>query len=461
MKIRTKLTIRYAGATAFVFILFMLTIYISTNRSRSREFYRDLKREAITKAHLFLDKKVDAETMQSIYLSNREFIDEVEVAVYDTAFHLLYHDAQQIDIVKETPQMIEDILLNKNIEFYQEDYQVVGLLYNYEGTNYIVTAAAFDGYGYAKQESLRWLLILLTVVGLVLLASLGYILAKSALSPVSLLVQKVDKMTASDLNQRFLIQNKEDELGELTQTFNKMLDRIEQSFNAQKMFVSNVSHELRTPMAALKAELEISLLKGRSTEEYKMAIENALIDAKKVIRLIEDLLDLAKTDYLKEGVQKEKIRLDELLLDVRESILKVSPDYFVELSFVDIPTDEALISVLGNRYLLCTAFMNLMENNCKYSQDKTSYIRISYKDDLAIIYFSDRGVGMTPKDIENVFLPFYRGENTNHIDGNGIGMTLTQRIITLHQGRISIASVLKQGTTFIIKIPHLGATMTG
>ena len=105
--------------------------------------------------------------------------------------------------------------------------------------------------------------------------------------------------------------------------------------------------------------------------------------------------------------------------------------------------------------------MNLMENNCKYSQDKTSYIRISYKDDLAIIYFSDRGVGMTPKDIENVFLPFYRGENTNHIDGNGIGMTLTQRIITLHQGRISIASVLKQGTTFIIKIPHLGATMTG
>ena len=103
MKIRSILTIKYAGITATIFLVFMATIYCVNEHLRSDSFYRSLRSEAITKAHLFLNNQVDVETMQSIYLNNRQFIDEVEVAVYTPDFRILYHDALHNDIIKETP----------------------------------------------------------------------------------------------------------------------------------------------------------------------------------------------------------------------------------------------------------------------------------------------------------------------------------------------------------------------
>lgn len=103
MKIRTRLTLNYTAASALLFILFLVIVYVATEDNREKEFYIGLKREAITKANLFLKNKVDAATMQSIYRNNRSFLDEVEVAIYNTSFDLLYHDAMEIDIIKETP----------------------------------------------------------------------------------------------------------------------------------------------------------------------------------------------------------------------------------------------------------------------------------------------------------------------------------------------------------------------
>ena len=88
--------------------------------------------------------------MQDIYLNNKEFINEVEVAIYTPDFKMLYHDAVQNDIIKENRQMISSILNKKEIEFYIGKYQGIGMLYTLNGKNYIVTAAAYDGYGYAN-----------------------------------------------------------------------------------------------------------------------------------------------------------------------------------------------------------------------------------------------------------------------------------------------------------------------
>ena len=132
MKIRTTLTLQYAGLTAAVFFVFVMAVYYVSEHSRSNAFFRNLQSEAITKAHLFLKNQVDAKTMQSIYLNNQKFIDEVEVAVYTTDFKILYHDALQNDIVKETPEMIKRILQRKNINFYVDEYQAIGLVYPFE-----------------------------------------------------------------------------------------------------------------------------------------------------------------------------------------------------------------------------------------------------------------------------------------------------------------------------------------
>ena len=455
MKIKTTLTLQYAGLTAAVFFVFVIAVYYVSEHSRSNAFFRNLQSEAITKAHLFLNNQVDAKTMQSIYLNNQKFINEVEVAVYTTDFKILYHDALQNDIIKETPEMVERILKRKNISFYVDEYQAIGLVYPFEGKDYIVTAAAYDGYGYANRDALRNMLILLFIGGLTVLAIVGYILSRSTLKPIRNIVKEAEKITASHIDKRLPVKNEQDELGELSITFNDLLERLEKSVNSHKMFVSNVSHELRTPMAALTAELDLALLKERTSEQYQAAIGNALQDSRRIINLIDGLLNLAKADYQSEQITMEEVRLDELLLDARELVLKAHPDYHIELVFEQEAEEDNVLTVIGNSYLLTTAFVNLVENNCKYSSNRTSSVLIAYWEQWAIIRLSDNGVGMSDVDKENLFKLFYRGENKNIAPGNGIGMTLTQKIIHLHKGELTVSSHKDEGTTFVVKLPHI------
>ena len=455
MKIRTTLTLQYAGLTAAVFFVFVMAVYYVSEHSRSNAFFRNLQSEAITKAHLFLKNQVDAKTMQSIYLNNQKFINEVEVAVYTTDFKILYHDALQNDIVKETPEMIKRILQRKNINFYVDEYQAIGLVYPFEGKDYVVTAAAYDGYGYANRDALRNMLILLFIGGLSVLVVVGYILSRSTLKPIRNIVKEAEKITASHIDKRLPVKNEQDELGELSTTFNALLERLEKSFNSQKMFVSNASHELRTPMAALTAELDLALLKERSSEQYQMAIGNALQDSHRIVNLIDGLLNLAKADYQSEQITMDEVRLDELLLDARELVLKAHPDYHIELVFEQEAEEDNVLTVIGNSYLLTTAFVNLVENNCKYSSNRTSSVLIAYWEQWAIIRLSDTGVGMSDTDKENLFTLFYRGENKNIAPGNGIGMALTQKIIHLHKGELTVSSHKDEGTTFVVKLPHI------
>ena len=456
MKIRTKLTWQNTGVTAAVFLFCMCLIYLLSEQARSRTFFHDLKSEALTKAHLYLQNQVDAQTMQSIYLNNRKFINEVEVAVYTTDFRMLYLDAIQSDIIKEDRNMINDIMRRKEIEFYIGRYQGIGMLYSFGGKDYIVTAAAYDGYGYNNLYELQQTLLILFVVGLTLLFLAGYFLARASLKPIREIVKEAESITAQHIHKRLPVKNEKDELGELSTTFNALLERLEISFNSQKMFVSNVSHEMRTPLAALMAELDLALQKERTGEQYRQAMQNVLQDARRMNKLIDGLLNLAKADYQKEQIKMQEIRLDELLLDVREFILRAHPEYHIDLLFEqEEADDDRLITVMGNLYLLNIAFSNLIENNCKYSDNKSSFIQISYWDKHTVIRLSDSGIGMSDTDKAHLFTLFYRGTQENVTEGHGIGMALSQKIIHLHQGTISVHSEEGKGTTFVVELPHI------
>lgn len=456
MKIRTALTLKNTGVTATVFLLCMVLIYLVSEQTRDKTFFRDLKSEGITKAHLFLADQVDARIMQSIYLNNRKFINEVEVAVYTTDFQMLYHDAIQNDIIKETQEMINDILRKKEIEFHIGKYQGVGMVYPYKGKEYIVTAAAYDGYGYDNLIGLQKTLFILFIVGLSLLFITGYFLARVSLQPIRNIVNEAETITASQIDRRLPVKNEKDELGELSTAFNALLNRLEVSFNSQRMFVSNVSHELRTPLSALIAELGLSLQKERTTEQYRYAMQNMLQDARRMTRLIDGLLNLAKADYRKEEISMRDVRLDELLLDVRELILRAHPEYHIDLLFgQEEADDDRLITTMGNPYLLNIAFSNLIENNCKYSGNNASSVQISFWDRWTIIHLSDNGIGMSEIDKQNLYTLFYRGEDEKIVEGHGIGMALSQKIIRLHGGEIAVHSERGEGTTFVVKLPHV------
>lgn len=401
---RVLLTLKYTFFMSVVLVASLIIIYIVSDRARHESFQGTLRSEAITKANLFLENKVDVSTMQHIYLNNTQFINEVEVAVYTPDFKMLYHDAAEHDMVKETREMIQQICEKGEMSIeVDKGYQAVGILYK---GKYVVTAAAHDGYGEANMVTLRNTLLSILLVSILLMLVAGYVLATLTIRP------------------------------------------IERALTAQKMFASNVSHELRTPLAAIMGELGLALQKERTPEDYQGRISRALDDASRMSDTIIGLLNLARAEYDASQIKMESIRVDELLMDVIEEMLRAKPEYHINLSFADTPDSDDEISVIANRYLLALAFRNLIENNCKYSSDHTSNVAIGVQQGLSVT-FADNGIGMTPAEYRNLFRMFYRG--SNHAEGgHGIGMALVQRIMVLHNARIDVQSKEGHGTKFII-----------
>lgn len=452
MKIRTRLTILFTLITATILLAFASVIYISAKENRENEFYSLLKKEALTKANLFFNAKVETKTLQDIYRNNRQILNEVEVAIYDSSFNLLYHDAVDIDYVKETPEMINEIYQKGEKQFYQEEWQVIGLRYEYENKNYIITATAIDQYGYNKLDSLLKNSIIVFVISILFIYIAGRFFSKRAFDPVKEITEKARVISATNLDLRLNSKDSKDELSELANTFNEMLGRLENSFDAQKNFVSNISHELRTPLAAIITELELSTNKEKNITEYKSTIQNALVDAKKLVRLSNSLLDLAKASYDPTEISFKQIRIDEVLLDARQQVQQINPDYNIDIAYEQEFENDNEITINGNEYLLKVAFVNLFENGCKFSKDKQSNVSIGFKKEKIQLRFSDKGIGISEDDLKNIFTPFYRGENKIFADGNGIGLSLTQTIIHLHKGIISVQSNVNEGTTFTILI---------
>jgi len=455
MTIRNKITLLFTAIIAALLLVFALVIYYSFSENREEEYYNLLRHTAITKANLLLDAKVAPSILQLIYHQSENTLFQEEVAIYDTAFHLLYHDAVEIDKVKETKQMIDDIVKNKEIRFYQGELQVVGISYHHNNNDYVITAAANDQYGYAKLSNLKYTLIISFFVGIVIILLAGKFFANRALKPVSNMVDKVEEITATNLDLRIHEGNGKDEIAELAVTFNAMLNRLEKSFDAQKEFVSNISHELRTPLTTMLAELQLTMNDERNNEEYKKSIRHAISDAQKLVRLSNGLLDLAKANYDQTEITFKEVRLDEVLLDARNDVLHDQPDYKVNIIFEREIEDDNFISVKGNEYLLKVAFKNLMENGCKFSEEKETTVAISYFENKSILRFQDNGIGISAEEVSNIFTPFYRGINKQYTGGTGIGLSLTQKIIQLHKGEIIVASILNEGTVFTIEFPNV------
>lgn len=450
MKIRLRLALLFTALAAAILLAFAAVIYWSARSNREREFYALLQKEALTKANLVLDAKVDTATLQRIYRNNRQIINEVEVAVYDGNFRLLYHDAVDIDFVKEHPEMLAQIRDEGMVQFYQDGWQVIGLRHEFEGRQYLLTAAAYDQYGYNKLESLLQNMVAVFAIATALIFGAGLYFARRALQPVAAMTEQARRISATNLHLRLPVGRNADELAELAATFNNMLAQLENSFEAQKNFVSNISHELRTPLAAMIAELELAHSRERSTEEYRSVIARTLGDARKMARLTGSLLDLARAEYDPAQITFRPLRIDELLFDARQQVLQAHPDYRIDIGFANEPATEAQIMLNGNEYLLKVALMNLLENGCKFSDNHHCTATLHFTATGMEISVEDKGIGIAPDDLPHIFEPFYRGANSRFAEGNGIGLSLTQKIVRLHKGTIEVFSEPDKGTRFLL-----------
>ncbi|WP_026464056.1 HAMP domain-containing sensor histidine kinase [Adhaeribacter aquaticus] len=455
MSIRNKLTLLFSLIFAGILFLFAITIFVSYEKDRQDDFFKQLKRQAITKVNLLLVTKVKPEVLQLIYKSASSYEISEEIGVFDSNFNLIYHDAADEDFIVESQELINEIIRKKEIRFVINRHQAIGFTIVNEGKTYVVTAVAYDEFGFEKLENLIYTLIITFCLSMILVIACGRYFAKQALRPVTEMVDRVEEITATNLDLRVNEGSGKDEISELAITFNQMLNRLEKSFDAYKEFVSNIAHEIRTPLAAIITELELSENKERSIAEYKKVINDSLSDARKLAKLSSSLLDLAKASYDPAKISFKEFRIDELLLDAQEQLQKLHNNCNINIHFEKEFEHDRDISVRGNEYLLKVAFVNLMENACKFSADKQCQIVISFADNKIILKFIDNGIGISPTDLNNIFIPFFRGNNKSYSDGHGIGLSLTEKIINLHNGRISVISEINKGTTFEMELPQL------
>jgi two-component system sensor histidine kinase MprB len=330
--------------------------------------------------------------------------------------------------------------------------QAIGIFYHDNQGDYVIVAAAENIYGKRRLQTLATIMAAIFVGSLVVIYVVGRGFAGRALAPIAALNDQVDRITAHDLHlrvdERPLRTSERDDLRRLARTFNRLLERLETSFEGQRTFVRNASHELRTPLTACIGELQVLLARERPAEAYKEGAVSVLVELQQLKQLINNLLDLAQAD---EAVAlTEEVRLDELLWEVREAVAPPQRSrVHVDLgNLSELPADPAAFEIRGHRVLLARAIGNLVDNALKYSNPEQS-ITLSLRclpGSGCIVRVADAGQGIAADDLNQVFQPFFRSASVRGVVGHGVGLPLAQRIVALHGGTLTLRSELGRGT---------------
>lgn len=453
MRIRTKLTILFAIIVSAIIIGFSLSVYILSANFRVEQFYQRLRDRANTTAKLLIDVKEVDSSLLKIIDRNTLLLPQEQIVIYNYLNEQIYNSLESEPI--EYPiELLNEIRINHEVLFNQNDKEVIGLQYSDEFNRFVVIASAYDKFGRGKLVFLRLIIIITFFISITLTVISGLFYSSQALRPISRIINEVDNITDKSLNVRLNEGNKKDEISKLSITFNRMLDRLEKAFNMQKSFVSNASHELRTPLTVMKGQLEVALLKNRTEQEYKELILSLRDDIDNMSNLSNNLLDLAQASIDFSEIKKVNLRIDELLISSQSELQSKKPNYNVVIDFTEFPDSEEKLIIFGNELLLKSAIKNLMDNACKYSNDLSVHVSMSFEEKCCKLIFSDKGIGISATDLELIFEPFYRASNVKKINGHGLGLSLTKKIIEIHNCTIEIESEINKGTKVLVNLPY-------
>jgi signal transduction histidine kinase len=453
MEIRKKLTYQFIGIVAFILWFSLVAIYVLFSQARKEEFYHRLGSKAKLVAQMLLDiDEIDSELLKRIEKNNPLSLSNEKIVIFNYKNEKIYStDDDSTLTFSET--RIQQVRMEKELRFRQNNYEIFGQFYTGQFDRIVVFAAATDIFGINKLKNLRIIMLIVFILSLVIVFIAGRLFAIRALAPISKIVHQVNGIEVANLNARLDKGNEKDEIAHLAQTFNKMLERLEAAFLIQKNFIANASHELRTPLTVITGQLEVVLMKARTSEDYKNTLILVLNEIKDLNFLSNKLLLLAQTGTTGGEPNFVPVRIDDVLWKSQKEVLNRNKIYSIEIIFEDGIDDDSKLLVSGNELLLKTALTNLMDNACKYSENHHAEVRLNSVNSILTIQFIDQGIGISPEEIDLIFHPFFRSKNVIHVAGHGIGLSLVMNIIAQHNGKIQVSSEMGKGSVFKLDIP--------
>ncbi|MGC4103474.1 HAMP domain-containing sensor histidine kinase [Ferruginibacter sp.] len=438
-----------------ILALVSLSIYYFSVKEREESFRGRIEKRALYSAKVYADvKDSNFSVLRRLDVSSSAFFKKsITITGYKDAYVYMYSDSTG-DSLYLTKEIIEKAKIDGATFFTHGNKKAVAIHHVDKNSNFIVAVSAIDKDGQEYLVELNKILLVSLLLAVLLSFFAGIIFARKLVYPIERITGEVNLITSVDLSKRVKIDSEKNELTKLAETFNNLLNRLQDSFAIQRRFISNASHELSTPLTSVSSQLEVAMQKNRTQEEYKEVIVSVYEDIKELQLLTQSLLDIAKAGS-QGAINLEEVRLDEVLFKVVSDIQKQNKDYRAALDFDVFPEDEKMLTVFGNTNLLYSALKNIIENGCKYSDSNRSTISAEFKPAEVLIKVHNQGEVIPENDIQNIFQPFFRADSAQGKPGFGLGLTLAKNILSLHKGTITVDSTKQTGTVFIINIPNI------
>jgi heavy metal sensor kinase len=276
---------------------------------------------------------------------------------------------------------------------------------------------------------------------------------ESAMRPVRDIAGQAMRIEAGTLDQRIVTHAETDEYRALVAVLNRMLERLEQGFLAQRRLTADMSHELRTPLTALRGEIEVALRADRSPREYQHVLRSALEESERLSRMAEDLLLITRAEshllHPEIGPQDLNQAVRAALTALRRRVAEkgLSMDTALDGGLPPVPVDAALLARL---------VAALLDNAVKYAPpDGTVRVLTERWPDGAHLVVEDSGPGIAAADLPHVFEPFYRADQARtRGDGTGLGLALAAAVVRVHGGRIAARNGAQGGAQLDVVLPY-------
>lgn len=464
MEIRTRLSLTFIAFVLPVFLLLLGTFYVYFDQSKHDDFLIKLRNRGITMAQLLMKKRVIQEPLlRQIDENTHTAYSDRRVVIFDNKNRLMY-DSGEIDNrtgthspISINAHLLSQIGPGREVRLANGRRRGLGLLVEQPGQRLKVISYAIDDYGVRTMNEALAVMGFTFGVTVLLMVGLSRLFASRAVSPIVDMIQQINQITPSNVDTRLTTPSHTDELAQLARTFNQMLDRLS-AFELQRSFIANASHELRTPLSVLTNQIEVALMKPRPASEYEQLLTSLREDISQLTTLSNGLLELAQLENRQVNEGGAVVALDDVLYEAVGLVIRKQPTYRITLgeSKSGVTSDEALpdVTLNGDPSLLKSAFINLIDNGCKFSASHHVQLTVVVCDTSVEVIVSDQGIGIAADELDYIFQPFYRATNARAIKGSGIGLSMTRRIIQLHGGSLTVNSQLGRGTACTVSLPR-------
>ncbi|MCR1898992.1 HAMP domain-containing histidine kinase [Irregularibacter muris] len=300
-------------------------------------------------------------------------------------------------------------------------------------------------------QSLRWQVLIFSLLGVILAIGACILAAHSISKPIAGLTQAAKKITQGKLGTQVNVRGK-NEIAQLSTTFNEMSQEIAFIDQNRRNFISSASHELKTPLSSMKALVQPLLHEDIDGETRREFLEDIDGEIDRLTKLIHSLLTLTRMEELKLKMTKQS------LYPVLERVMSILQPIAQENNVALINKVSDNLAFSFDKEHLTMVFLNIIENGIKYrdpSKESHVLVYLQEEKDFIQLIFQDNGIGMSAESTPYIFKDFYRGDHSRSrsTGGYGLGLSITHRIITLHDWTIEVKSALGEGSQFIIKIP--------